>query len=327
MNVFVSAQLTQEGLDYLYGRFNEVRLGGWGHTGRKLEPEELVREAVGCEVLIICYEEIDDYVLERMPGLKLICCTRGGVENIDRGAVERHREVFVCNAPGRNANAVADLTMGLILCSARFIPQTHHYIMSGQWDRVPWDIAGTTPVKTFAGYELEDKILGLVGYGAIARRVARRARGFGMKILAFDPYIRELPEDEEAELTDLERLLSRADFLSLHCKLSEQTQNMIDRAALAKMKPEARLINTARGGLVNEQDLYEALRDRVIAGAAIDTQVNEPMKHDSPFLTLDNVILTPHIGGASHDIAAQQTKIVLEDISSYLEKGRPVHVL
>ena len=323
MKAFVSAQLTQEGLDQL-AQYAQIKLGGWGHTGKKLTPEELVKAASDCEIMVICYEEINDYVLDHLPNLKLIACSRGGVENIDRQAVRRH-SVWVTSAPGRNANAVAELTVGLMISALRHIPKTHHYIMSQQWDKVPWDIAGNTSFKTFDGYELCGKTIGLVGYGAIARRVAKLLSGFDVKLIAYDPFLTQWPEGVTS--VDWEKLFSTADVVSLHCKLSDTTRGMVNRAALQHMKPTSIFINTARGALVDEYALYEALAGGQIACAALDAQVHEPMFHDSKFLTLDNIILTPHIGGASRDIIAQQTRIVMEDVTAYFETGKPIHVI
>ena len=139
MKAFITAQLTEEGLKRV-SEFAEIKLGGWGHTGKKLEPQELVQEAADCEMLIICYEEINEYVLENLPKLKFIACSRGGVENIDREAVKKHPEVTVTSSPGRNANAVAELSLCLMIDALRHVSRTHHFIMSRKWDQVPWDI-------------------------------------------------------------------------------------------------------------------------------------------------------------------------------------------
>lgn len=323
MKAFVSAQLTQEGLDQL-AQYAQIKLGGWGHTGKKLAPEELVAAAAGCDIMVICYEEINDYVLDRLPNLKLIACSRGGVENIDKEAVRRH-SVWVTSAPGRNANAVAELAVGLMISALRHIPKTYHYIMSQQWDRVPWDIAGNTSFKTFDGYELCGKTVGLVGYGAIARRVGKLLSGFDVRLIAYDPFLTQWPQ--EVTSVEWEELFSTADVVSLHCKLSDATRGMVNQSALHHMKPTGVLINTARGALVDEEALYHALSSHQIACAALDAQIHEPMPHDSKFLSLDNIILTPHIGGASRDIIAQQTRIVMEDVAAYFETGKPIHVI
>lgn len=324
MKAFVSAQMTEEGLKKLAEYVDEIKFGGWGATGKKLTPEELVAEAVDCEILVICYEEINDYVLDNLPNLKFIACSRSGVENVDRDAVRRHN-VPVSFSPGRNANAVAELAVGLMLCALRHIPKTFHFIESRQWDRVPWDIAGNTSFKTFDGFELSGKTVGFVGYGAIARRVTKLLSGFDVKVIAYDPYVKDWPADGSARSVGWEELFSTADVVSIHCKLTEQTRGIVNADAMRLMKPTAVLVNTARGALVNEEDLYEALRARQFACAALDVQVHEPMERDSKLLELDNIILTPHIGGASKDIIAQQTRILLEDIAAFFETGRPLH--
>ncbi len=323
MKAFVSAQMTQEGLQKL-AEYAEIKLGGWGHTGKKLTPEELVREAEDCDIMVICYEEINDYVLDHLPNIKFIACSRGGVENVDKEAVRRH-QVFVTSSPGRNANAVAELTVGLMIDISRHISKTHYYIMSQQWDKVPWDIAGKTSFKTFDGYELQGKTVGLIGYGAIGRRVGRLLSGFDVHLIAYDPFLKEWPEGVES--VSFDELLEKADIVSLHCKLSKKTKGILSEEAISKMKSGSVLINTARGALVNEEALIRALKAHKIGGAALDAQIHEPMLHDSELLQLDNVVLTPHIGGASRDIIAQQTKILLEDIVAYFETGKPIHVI
>ncbi len=322
MKAFVSAQMTPEGIEELKKYVDEIRFGGWGATGKKLAPEELVKEAGDCEILVICYEEINDYVLDHMSNLKFVACSRSGVENVDREAVRRH-DVPVSYSPGRNANAVAELAVGLMICALRHIPKTFHFIESRQWDRVPWDIAGNTSFKTFDGFELTGKTVGFVGYGAIAKRVKHLLTGFDVNVIAYDPYISDWPEDVKS--VSLEELFASADVVSIHTKLTDTTRGMINADCFKRMKPTAVLINTARGLLVNEEDLYEALKAKTFACAAIDVQINEPMKHDSPLLELDNIIMTPHIGGASKDIIRQQTRILLEDIHAFFTTGHPIH--
>src|SRR5690606_29832127 len=155
------------------------------------------------------------------------------------------RGVLLSNTPGRNATAVAELTVGLMLAVARFIPQTHHYIISQDWDRAVWDTAGNTPVKRYAGLELHGATVGMLGYGAIAREVARRLSGCGVTVRVYVPYYR----GDEVQPEDLETVLAAADFVTLHCKHTAETEKIIDRRALELMKPGAYLVNTARGGL------------------------------------------------------------------------------
>jgi D-3-phosphoglycerate dehydrogenase len=326
MKAFLSAKLTPDGVEKLQERL-EIKTGGWGYEGRKLEPEELIEQARDCEIIIICYEEINDFVLDGLPALKLIACSRGGAENIDRGALNRHPDVMASNAPGRNANAVAEFTMGLIISSARHLAKTHHYIMNRDWEHVPWDVKGRAAKKTFEGFELDGKIIGLVGLGAIGQKVAEFAGAFGMTVVAYDPYIRNKENFPRIKFLPLESLLEQSDVVSLHVKVTDETVGMANKDFFARMKRNAIFVNTARGILVNEDHLCDALKQGFFSCAALDVQINEPMSHDSPLLNLDNVILTPHLGGATSDILWQQTKLVLMDVLGYLATGTPIHVI
>ncbi|MGG1598547.1 NAD(P)-dependent oxidoreductase [Paenibacillus naphthalenovorans] len=325
MNAFVTAQLTDDVIDRLSGLLT-LTFGGWGYEGVKLTPKQLVERAQSCEILIIGYEDIDEYVLKNLPQLRYIACTRGGMENIDVALVKKYG-VMLSNTPGRNASAVADLTIGLMLSVARFIPQTYRYIWERRWEDVPWDTAGNTPYKRFAGLELEGKKLGLIGFGAIGRKVAKRALGFDMDVWVYDPYL--TPEDVAgaAKLVDLPTLLAQADFVSLHCKLTKDTKGLMNKETLGAMKSSAYLVNTARGALVNEEDLYHCLKEQNIAGAGLDVLIEEPMNRNHPFLELSNVIVTPHIGGASHDILHHQSSMIMQDIVHFIDGKRPVHAV
>lgn len=325
MNAFVTAQLTEDVIDRLSGLLT-LTFGGWGYEGVKLTPKQLVERAQSCEILIIGYEDIDEYVLKNLPQLRYIACTRGGMENIDVALVKQYG-VMLSNTPGRNASAVADLTIGLMLSVARFIPQTYRYIWERRWEEVPWDTAGNTPYKRFAGLELEGKKLGLIGFGAIGRKVAKRALGFDMDVWVYDPYL--TPEDVAgaAKLADLPTLLAQADFVSLHCKLTKDTKGLMNKETLGAMKSSAYLVNTARGALVNEEDLYHCLKEQNIAGAGLDVLIEEPMNRNHPFLELSNVIVTPHIGGASHDILHHQSSMIMQDIVHFIDGKRPVHAV
>jgi D-3-phosphoglycerate dehydrogenase / 2-oxoglutarate reductase len=325
MKAFVTAQLTEHGLQVLAESLT-LEFGGWGYEGVKLTPFQLVERAQDCEILIIGYEDIDAYVLKNLPRLKFIACTRGGIENIDVHLV-RQAGVTLTNTPGRNASAVADLTLGLMLAATRKIALTHRLIMEQRWEEVPWDISGNTPYKRFAGSELEGKTLGLIGFGAIGQKVAKRAQGFDMQVLSYDPYIDPLKKPPEVEFTTLDQLFQQSDFISLHCKLTKDTREIINRHSLSKMKSTAYLVNTARGDLVNEEDLYLALKEKSLAGAALDVLVEEPMNPMHAFLSLNNIIITPHIGGASNDIISHQTRMIVEDVLHFLEGKQPVHVV
>lgn len=256
------------------------------------------------DALIIGAHDFSEADMERCPKLKIICKHGVGLDNIH---VNKARElgIAVCNAPGTNSNAVADLTLGLMLSVARKINASSRLVRQGVW-------------KSAIGEDVCGKTLGLLGFGAIAKNVARRARGFDMKILAYDPYVSSLPEAfaDFVELTDLETVLRQADFLSVHMPLTADTKNMINAEAMAKMKPGAYVINTARGGIVNEKDLYDALVSGHLRGAAMDVVEKEPMTADHPLLELDNVVVTPHIGMYSKEAINAVSMICAENVAA-----------
>lgn len=324
MRAFVTADFTKEGLDIL-SQHLEVRTGGWGFTGQRLTGEELMEQMGDAEVLIVTYEPVTAAVLAAKPNLKLLGATRGGLRaNIDVDAATA-RGIPVIYAPGRNADAVADLTLGLMLAECRRISYTSHLIRTAT--EGGWDADGKTPVKRFKGPELGGRTLGLIGFGEVGHRVAKRAKGFEMSLLVYDPFVDpKVVVEAGGQVTDMETLLRESDFISLHAAVTPQTRGIMSRERLAMMKPTAYLINTARGALIDEDALIEALRERWIAGAALDVLVEEPMPLDHPLRAMENVTVTPHIGGASDDIPRRHSKMIAEDVVRFLKGERPLHL-
>lgn len=236
------------------------------------------------DALIIGAHEFPEEVLERCRKLKIICKHGVGLDNIP---LEKAKEmgIAVCNTPGTNSNAVADLTFGLMLSAARNIQRSSLNVLRNVKQSV-------------IGVDVCYKTLGLLGFGAIARCVARRAKGFGMTVLVYDPYVTTVPEEfaDYVTLCSLDEVLHGCDYLSIHMPLTEETHYMIGSAQLAAMKDGAILVNTARGGIVDEKALYDALTDGHIAAVAMDVVENEPVTSECPLLALDNVIITPHVG-------------------------------
>lgn len=250
-------------------------------------------------------------VLEKSPRLKVVSMHGVGVDHIDLDAASR-LGVVIANCPGANDQAVADLAVGLMIAVARQIPGADRSLRQQQWGR-------------YNGSELWGKTLGLIGYGRIGRGVARRALGFDMQILVYDPYVQ--PEQvgfSEVKLTSFEEVIRSADFVSLHAALTSETRAMIGEPQLRAMKPTAYLINTARGGLVDEAALYQALRNKVIAGAALDVFVEEPPL-GSPLLQLDNVILTPHIGAHTREAIERMGVMAAQNVVLTLQGGQPLN--
>ena len=269
--------LHQRARDY----FDEVVVNPYG---RVLTEGELRALWQGADAIIAGNEKYPASLLEEAPAeLKVISKHGVGIDNIDRDAAAR-KGISVQNVPGANADAVADMTMGLILCALRHIALTDRMIRERQWRR-------------FEGHVSQGKILGILGMGNIGKGVVRRAEGFGMSIMAHDPYFDEaFAAAHGVRRASVEEILREADIVSLHMPSCPENRELINARTLGMMRREAILVNTARGDLVNEKDLYEALREKRIAAAALDVYRQEPCL-SSPLFTLDNIIFTPHAAG------------------------------
>lgn len=269
------------------------------------------------EILLIHQSPLTDGMLERLPSLKLVACSRGGPVNVDVKAAQK-RGVQVVRAPGRNASAVAEFTIGAILTETRKIRMGHEALRNGEW-RGDLYRADTT------GRELSEMTVGVVGYGKIGTRVVKILQAFGCRILVCDPYVQLNPTDVAAgiEQVSFETLLAQSDVVTLHARVSEETTQMINKDSLSKMKSDALLVNTARGPLCNYDDLYEALSNGTIGAAMLETFSVEPTPSDWPLLQLDNVTLTPHIAGASVKTAQYAAQVLAEDVRNYMT-GAPL---
>ena len=249
--------------------------------------DEVIEKLQGYDAVILGIEPMTAKVMEACPDLKVIARYGVGMDNVDQDAAKR-RGILTFNTPGANANAVADFTFGMILDLARSISAADRDLRGGK-------------VKKYTGYPVYGAVIGIVGLGAIGKGVARRAEGFGMKIMAYDVYWDDsFAQEHRVQKASLDEIYQDADFITLHCSLNDETRNMIGMNELKKMKKTAFLINNARGGLVNEEDLNAALREGIIAGAGMDAFCKEPAV-DSPLLELDQVTASPHIAGSSID--------------------------
>lgn len=259
-----------------------------------LQPPQCVFElCADADVIVTQFCTVTRELVDACPKLKAIGVLRGGIENVcSEYAREKGIEVF--NAPGRNAEAVSDFTVGMIICEARNIARGHHGILTGRWIR-DYSNSGMIP-------DLPGRTVGLIGCGAIGMKVAKKLSGFDMTLLGYDPFASaERCKEAGIELVELDELMARADFVSLHARLTAENRHLIDARRLSLMKPTAYLINTSRAGLIDEAALVEALRAKKIAGAALDVYEHEPPQPDDPLLALDNVTLTPHMAGGSND--------------------------
>jgi len=258
--------------------------------GRPLAEEELVEHVRDVVGLIVGIDRITATVLEKAPALRVISKYGVGVDNIDLAAATA-KNVVVTITPGSNSVAVAELTIGLMIAAARRLAQADRSVREGKWSPI-------------VGQEVYGKTLGILGLGKIGKEVAKRAVAFGMKVVAFDSIKdKEFAERHEIEYVELESLLTISDFVSVHLPLTPSTRRLIGEAELRKIKSGAILMNTARGGIVDEQALLRALKEGWIAGAALDVYEEEPPTNPE-LLRLSNVVLTPHMG--SHTVEAIQ---------------------
>lgn len=322
MKALVTASFTPEGLDRLR-RHADVVYEPWHETHAILRFEELADKVVqvGADVLLVEVDLVHGEVFDRCK-LTLIGACRADPLTV---SVERATElgIPVLYTPGRNADAVAELAVSFMLLLARNTLRVIGTLRS-QTESASDPKEYMARYEKMRGFELGCATVGLVGLGAVARAVARRLTGFGTRILAYDPYA---PEDAFAAAgatrLDLDELLATADFVSIHCPVTDETRGLLDARRLARMRRSAYLINTARPDVIDEDALYQALVSGSIAGAALDLLREEPISPTNRFLALDNALVTPHIGGASHDVVRHQTDILMDDVDRWFRGDRP----
>lgn len=264
--------------------------------------------------MIVAFTHVNEELLAKAPQLKVVCKHGVGVDNIDLDAT-RERNIYVTNVPDANKHAVADFAFALILNSARQVTQAATETRAGNWPRIfATDVYG--------------KVLGIIGLGNIGKQVALRAKGFNMRVIAFDFYPDEnFAAEHGIEFVSMDCLTERSDFITLHTPLTDETRNLFDASRIRRMKKSAFLINVSRGGVVNEQDLFQALQDNVIAGAAADVFDHEPLS-EHPLFTLPNFIPTSHIAGYTDGAISAIGERCVQQIIQCLKQGdRPVNVM
>ncbi|MCE1195201.1 phosphoglycerate dehydrogenase [bacterium] len=294
-----------EALEFLEAHGFEVSRG----SKPTMSAEEIAAEVPGFDALIVGNDTVDARVLDAGDKLKLVHMNGTGLDGIDVEAATA-RGILVANAPGANRNAVAELIVGLMLVSARSIDAHIDLLKAGRWERS-------------AGVEVSGKTIGLLGLGNIGKRVVELLSGFGVRPLAYDPQADAAwAAAHGVGLADaIEEVFAAADFLVLTLPCTEATRNIVDRRRIALMKPTARIVNAARGGLVDEDALCEALREHRIAGAALDAFAEEPPAADSP-LRMPGITLTPHMAATSAETAANLSWIVARNVVDVLECGK-----
>ncbi len=292
------------------------------------EVEENIKEAFGdpdyikqnikeAEIVLSGFAPMTASVMDSDPALKVIGIARGGPVNVDVIAATT-RDVMLVGTVGRNAISVADQTMGFILSESRHIARHSMALKTGTYfDEVAR--IGRKYLEGYAFQELEGKTLGLIGFGEVGRRVAKRAHAFDMNVQVFDPYIAaEALLKDDCTKTELEPLLRTSDFISIHAKLTPETTHLLSKERIALMKRSAVIVNSARGEIIDEKALYEALKEKQIASAALDVFEEDPVKLDNPLLKLDNVTVTPHTAGRSPEVERRGYQQIAEATAKYL---------
>lgn len=279
----------------------------------KLSKEEILPVIEDVHALIIrSGVKPDAEIFEAAKNLKAIARAGVGTDNIDKEAATKHG-VIVMNTPGGNTISTAEHAFGLMLALARHIPKAHATMQEGRWDR-----------KLYKGHELRGSTLGIVGFGRIGQAIARRARAFEMNTVAFDPFLpRDHPaiDDTRTPLVSLDKVYAQANIITLHPALTDDTKGMINSEAIAKMKDGVMIINAARGALINDADLAEALKSGKVGGVALDVYDPEPPTGDNPLIGLDNVVHTPHLAASTYEAQVAVAMEAAEQIKDGLTEG------
>ncbi len=276
------------------------------------EPDEIVDFIDDAQILVTHLAPLSRSMFERLPSLKFVAVSRGGPVNIDMAAAREH-QIAVVNTPGRNASAVAEFTIGAILAETRLIRSGHESLRNGEW-------RGDLYRADRTGRELNEMTVGVVGYGKIGTKVVKLLRAFGTRILVADPYVQLSADDLNAgvEQVGLDELLARADVVTMHPRVTDETRQMMNAETFSQMKPGALFVNTARGPLTDYDALYDALVSGHLGGAMLETFAVEPVPLDWPLLQLPNVTLTPHIAGASVRTVTYAAEQAAEEVRRHL---------
>jgi D-3-phosphoglycerate dehydrogenase len=329
MKILITAPFHESGLKILSNHNFEVIYENWRETGvLYFDEEELIEKlnANNIDIFITEADEVDKEVIDKTR-LKLIGSTRGTPVNVDlEKATEK--KIPVVFTPYRNADAVADLTIAMMLTQARKMIEIDRLLRKGDFDISDLDEDGFTYFfKNYMGMELGNLTIGIVGFGQIGQRVAKRLHnGFGSSILYYDPYISEkhpIVLETQAKAVELETLMKESDMITLHTPPTEETEELINADLFNLMKPTAHFFNLARSFCINEDALYNVLKEKKIAGAGLDVFDDEPVDSDNRFLEFDHVTVMPHFGGNTRDVIRHQTDMITTDILNFIN-NRPL---
>lgn len=304
--ILISDKLAKEGIDILKN-YNGIDVV----FNPNLSKDELLREIKDAHGLIVrSATKVTEEVINAADNLRVIARAGVGLDNVD---IDKATEkgIVVMNTPGGNTISTAEQAIALMFAIARMTPMADASMKEGKWEK-----------KLFQGAELRGKTVAVIGLGRIGIEVAKRCRGLSMRVIGYDPFIsKEKLLEHDIEIVELEEIWKQADFITVHTPLTDQTRNIVNKDVISKMKKTVRVINCARGGIYNEQDLYEALKEKQIAGAALDVFTEEPPSKLPPFHELDNVVLTPHLGASTDEAQVSVAIEAAENVAEFLLSG------
>jgi glyoxylate reductase len=315
--VYVTRMLPERGLKIIKEHFETEVWPEYAPPPKEL----IIKKTANCDALVsLLSDKIDAQVFDVAPKLKIVSQIAVGFDNIDLKEATK-RGIYVTNTPEVLTDTTADFAWALLMALARRVVEADKYVRTGQW-KVAWH------PDMMQGRDVYGATMGIVGAGRIGFEVARRAKGFKMKILYYDVIPRpEMEKEFGAKRADLDTVLKEADFISLHVPLMKETVHLINEEKLKLMKKTAYLINNARGPVVDEKALYQALKEGRIAGAGLDVFEQEPTPKDNPLLKLDNVVVAPHISSASYETRSRMAEMVAENLVAFFEKRQPPNLV
>ena len=340
MKTLITARFDKNYTDMLETITTDYEFAGYGVTGIKMPIPEMKEKIKDVELLISEFEDITKEVIDAAEKLKIIvCCRNEAFASIDIEAATA-KGIPVLRAGGRNAIAVAEHTIALLMCVSKNMSLTDHLLKyTDQLTNVQYHDNGGKRAETMSewsmdpdapfalyggGPEMYGKTFGQIGFGMIGREVAKRAHALGMNLIIYDPYVSQEQMDYlDAKKVDLDTVMKEADFISVNCNVVPETVGLISREKIALMKPTAYFGNTARAKVLDYDALYDALKEKKIAGAGLDVYPVEPIPAGDKILSLRNVVLTPHLAGSARDIVGHQTEIVLTDVKKILAHEQP----
>ncbi|MFX0178323.1 MAG: NAD(P)-dependent oxidoreductase [Candidatus Hodarchaeota archaeon] len=325
MKALITASLSDQALNELKENM-EVTYESWRDTGIiYFEVKELLEKLKGYDIFITVADDLKKSEFFEQTNLKLIVSCRGDPFNIDLNSATK-KNIPIIYTPLRNVDAVADLTVGFMIALARNLTQLDRFLHSDGFEVIDFE-DWINQYNRFMGFELKDKSVGIIGFGQIGRRVAERLKGFGVNFLIYDPYVPDEIVNIYGQKTTLNQLMKQSDFITIHAASTDENDNLINEQRIAMMKKTAYFLNLAKGSIVDYEALYEALKTKKIAGAALDVFPLEPIDEDNEFLELENVIVTPHFGGNTFEVISRQSKMIVDDIKLWLNKEIPKHIL